>query len=106
MKENNCAVEKNFENSWLSDILDRNSCPGRFCANIVKDYLCCSYREHNANEYSTAYGIYGVLHCKYVNVESIVGVSAIGVTIIALFLGLTIFAIIQQSRVKRTVEIH
>lgn len=68
--------------------------------------MCCAYKEYNYDTYTNAYGINSVLHCKYVNPESIAGVTILGLFIVGLFTGLTTYAIIQQSKKKRSIAVN
>jgi len=103
---NNCPIEKNFDSSWLSNLFEKSSCAGKFCSSIAKSYLCCAYQNYNYNQFSIAYGVYAILHCKYVNVPSIVGVSILGLFFIFLFVALTVYAILSQLKIKRTINLQ
>jgi hypothetical protein len=59
--ESNCAYEKNFLFSWLTDTLDRRTCLGFYCGDIAKKYLCCALPPYRREKWSQASS--GALGC-------------------------------------------
>jgi hypothetical protein len=50
----NCAYEKNFLFSFLADSLSKDTCLGKNCGYIAKNFLCCAMSPMKADPYSWA----------------------------------------------------
>src|SRR5437660_1482269 len=44
MFKNNCPFERNFIYSWMTDAISRQTCMGKFCGEIIRKFLCCSFK--------------------------------------------------------------
>jgi hypothetical protein len=78
MTDNNCAYEKNFLFSFLTDTLDGKTCLGYYCGKIARDYLCCALPAYRREKWSQASS--GALGC-----DSGAG-QAVGIVFLVLFL--------------------
>jgi hypothetical protein len=103
--DNKCPIEKNFIDSWYSDVLVE-TCAGTYCQAIAKEFLCCSFEKMLSNPFSKANGAYQVLRCKYYNIGSIVGICILGASLVIGYVIATVVAFVSQSSVKRTLRFY
>lgn len=79
MVANNCAYEKNFGLSVMVDALSRNTCMGRNCGQLARDYICCAFNGYSGDPQS--WGDLTPYSCPGTN-----PLTVIGVIVLVLFL--------------------
>lgn len=77
----NCPFDSNPEEAFLLDTIEPNTCMGKYCSQISKEYLCCAHEPHRRNKYSQV--SVGPLGCDHGSPGGVVVVLLILFAIIA-----------------------
>jgi hypothetical protein len=95
--DNNCAYERDLFRSWELNVLDRNTCIGRYCGDIVLRTVCCAVKDYVAIKYSDANigplncysdntGLNVVLALLFIFIGAVIVVGVVAIVFVVVYL--------------------